>query len=468
MENLTETNLSEELVQQLKASLRGELLRPGDEGYNPARTLWNAMIDRKPALIVRASGVADVIKAVNFARENSLLLSVRSGGHNVTGNAAVDNGLMLDLSKMRSVRVDPLARTAIAQAGCTWGDVDHETQAFGLAVTGGMVSHTGIGGLSLGGGFGLLARKYGMVVDNILSVDIVTADGQYLHASATENEDLFWGVRGGGGNFGVVTAFEYRLHPVGPIITGGMALYPLSQGKELLAFFREYVENAPDDLTMVAAILTAPPAPFVPPDLQGTTMVAIIMCHCGSLEEGAQAAAKLRSFTKPALDMLGPIPYAIQQTLIDEANAFGFQQYNKGEHIKELSDEVIEVLLSQARTISSPLTSLIIFPYFGAPTRVDSSATAYSHRHPCYLLDSLTAWTDTSENERHFAWTRNFHASIRPFSNNEIYVNLLVNEGEERIKQAYPASTYERLVALKNKYDPTNLFRLNQNIKPTV
>lgn len=459
--------LDEATIEQFRSSLHGTLLRPGDDGYDASRRVWNGMIDRKPALIARCTGVADVIAAVNFAREQNLLLAVRGGGHNVAGSAVCDGGLMIDLSPMQGIRVDPARQTARAQAGVTWGTFDRETQAFGLATTGGQVSTTGIAGLTLGGGVGWLMRKYGLVVDNLLSVDLVTAEGQFLTASATEHGDLFWGVRGGGGNFGVVTSFEYQLHPVGPIVVGGMMLYPAAQAKELLHIYREFAAAAPDDLATVVAFLSAPPAPFVPAHLHGAPMIAIAVCHSGSIEDGLRAVEPLRAAAPPTLDLIGPMPYAAVQQLFDAGVPFGLQVYLKSEHLADLSDEVIDTLIAYAATVTSPLTSVILFPLGGAVGRVAEDATAFSHRNVAYDYVIYALWTDPQEAERHIGWTREFADAMHRFSVG-VYVNEMGNEGEERVRAAYRPATYDRLVALKNTYDPTNLFRLNQNIKPTV
>ncbi len=462
-----ETTLDKTTIQEFRASLRGALLRPGDDGYDAARRVWNGMIDRKPALIVPCAGVADVINAVNFARTHNLLVSVRGGGHNVTGNAVCEGGIMIDLSPMKGIRVDPVRRTARAQAGLTWREFDHETQAFGLATTGGQVSSTGIAGLTLGGGVGWLMRTCGLAVDNLLSVDIVTADGRLLTASATENEDLFWGVRGGGGNFGIVTSFEYRLHPIGPLVLGGMLLYPAAQAKELLHFYREFMAGTPNELMALVAFLTAPPAPFVPAHLQGTPMVAIAICYAGSIEEGQRVVEPLRRFGPPALDLLSPMPYTVIQQLFDAANPFGLQVYVKSDHLADLGDEVIDTLVTHAATATSPLSVVILFPLEGVVSRVGEQETAFGHRNTAYDYVIYSMWTDPQESERHIQWTRDFWTAMQPFSTG-VYVNELGNEGEDRVRAAYLPATYERLIALKNRYDPANLFRLNQNIKPTT
>jgi FAD/FMN-containing dehydrogenase len=457
--------LTEETVQQFKHSLRGALLQPGEAGYDEARRVWNGMIDRKPALIARCAGVADVIGGVNFARTHHLLLSVRGGGHNVSGNAVCDGGLMLDLSPMKGIRVDPVRRTAQAQAGMTWGEFDHETQAFGLAVTGGQISTTGIAGLTLGGGIGNLMRKCGLTVDNLLSVDLVTADGRLLTASATENDDLFWGVRGGGGNFGVVTSFEYRLHAVGPMIIGGLALYPAAMAGDLLRFFRDWAGSGPDDLTATLAFLTAPPAPFVPEHLHFKPAVGVLICHAGTLDQGQQTAAALRAFAKPAVDLIGPVPYAAVQQMLDPSGPWGMQVYLKSAHLTGMSDQVIDIIVRHASAMTSPHSVIPISPLGGAVGRVGEQDTAFGHRSTAFDIQIFGAWTDPAEHDRHVTWVRDFSAALRPFAHG-VYVNELGNEGEDRIREAYNPASYERLVALKTKYDPENLFRLNQNIKP--
>jgi FAD/FMN-containing dehydrogenase len=460
------TELDEEAVERLRGELRGPLLRPGADGYDAARRVWNGMIDRKPALIARCAGAADVLAAVNFARAHGLVVAVRGGGHNVTGNAVCDGGLMLDVSPMKGIRVDPVRRTAWAQAGLTWGEFDHETQAFGLATTGGQVSTTGIAGLTLGGGVGNLMRRCGLTIDNLLAVELVTADGRLLTASADEHAELFWGLRGGGGNFGVATAFEYRLHPVGPLVTGGLALYPGARAAAVLRFQREVMATAPDDLTMNVVFLTAPPAPFVPAALHGQPMVAVSLCHAGPLEEGARTVAQLRAFGPPALDLLGPLPYTAQQRLTDAGVPFGQRVYLRSEHLQALSDAAIDTIVARAAGATSPLSFAAVYPLGGAVGRVGEHATAFGHRDTPFDIVIFSIWTDAREDDRHLQWGRAFGAAMRPFSRG-VYVNELGVEGQARVRAAYNPQSYDRLVALKNTYDPTNLFRMNQNITPT-
>jgi FAD/FMN-containing dehydrogenase len=454
-------------VDELRAGLRGALLQPGDPGYDTARRVWNGAIDRKPALIARCAGPGDVLQGVRFARANDLLVSVRGGGHNVTGNAVCDGGLMLDLSPMKGIRVDPARCTVRAQAGVTWRDLDHETQAFGLATTGGQISTTGIAGLTLGGGLGWLMRKCGLVVDNLLSADVVTADGRFLTCSATEHADLFWGLRGGGGNLGLVTSFEYRLHAIGPVVTGGLVLYPAARAAEALAFYRDYMASASDDEMVAFAFQSAPPAPFVPAALHGAPVVAFALCHVGSLDEGRRAIERLRAFGPPLVDLLGPMPYAAVQRMMDDLMPFGRHVYLRSDHLVGLGDDVIATCVEHAGTMTSSLSVAVIVPLGGAVARVGEHDTAFSHRTTPFDIDIFAIWTDPLESDRHLAWGRGFGAALQPFSRG-VYVNEMGSEGDERIRAAYNAENYARLVTLKNTYDPTNFWRMNQNIKPTV
>jgi len=453
----TDMTLDEIAVQAFKAGLRGELLSPTDASFDAARRVWNAMIDKTPALIVRCAGVADVISAVNFARDHDLLLAVRGGGHNVAGKAVCDGGLVIDLSQMKSIRIDPARRTARAEPGLTWGEFDRETQVFGLATTGGAVSTTGIAGLTLGGGVGWLMGQYGLTCDNLLSADIVTADGQLLTASATEHPDLFWALRGGSGNFGVVTSFEYQLHPVGPVLAG-MLLHPLAGAREVLRFYREFTATAPDELTAYASLLTAP---------DGVPMVAIILCYCGPLAEGEQIVEPLRRFGPPVADLLRPMAYVEIQSMLDAAFPPGLQSYWKANQMDDLSDAAIDAIVAHAATVTSPMTAILIEHHHGAMSRVDPNATAFAHRRAPYDFIIFSVWPDPAENDRNIRWTREFWQAMRPFFADGVYVNALSDdEGADRVRAAYGAN-YERLVALKSQYDPANFFRVNQNIAPS-
>ena len=443
-------------VEAFKSDLRGELLTPADIGYDAARTVWNAMMDKRPALIARCAGVADVITCINFTRTHNVLFSVRGGGHNVAGKAACDGGLMIDLSPMRGIRIDPTNRTASAEAGLTWHDLDHETLAFGLATTGGVVSHTGIAGLTLGGGLGWLMAKHGFTCDNLLSADIVTAEGKFLTVSKTHYEDLFWAIRGGGGNFGVVTSFEYQLHPIGSKILGGMVLYPMDRAREVLQFYRAYSANAPDDLTIFAGLLTTP---------DGLPVVAIITGWFGSFAEGTQHLKPLREFGSPLADLIGEIPYKQLQTLFDAAVPFGIRRYWKSGYCVELPDDLLEIMISNMAINPSPLSSVMFFHIHGAAARIGLPETAFTARQKQWDIDIISQWGDAADDEKHIGWARTFWQGIKPFSKG-VYMNHLdADDSASRVRLAY-GQNYKRLVSLKSKYDPGNLFRMNSNIAP--
>jgi FAD/FMN-containing dehydrogenase len=452
--------LEEAPIHAFKARLRGTLLRPGEGGYDAARTVWNGMIDRHPALIARCAGVADVIDAVDFARTHHLLVSVRGGSHNIPGNAVCDGGLMIDLSPMKSIRVDPWRQTVRAEGGVTWGAFDHETQAFGLATTGGTDAMTGIAGITLGGGLGWLAGKYGLACDNLLAVDLVTADGRYLTARATEHADLFWGVRGGGGNFGVVTSFEYRLHPVGPVLAGPV-LYPFAQARDILRFYRDFSRALPDEANTVCLLATSP---------EGLPVVVIGVCYNGALDTGEQLLQPLRIVSPPLVDQIRPMPYTEIQRLVGSMLYSGDRNYIKSSFMEHISDDAIDTLIEHFATVPSPLTQVFFQRLGNAANRVRPEATAFSHRAALCELGCLSVWRDPAADDVNIRWTRAVAEAMRPFTTGRDYVNQMgqeADEGAERIRAAYGA-TYDRLVALKNTYDPTNLFRLNPNIKPTV
>jgi FAD/FMN-containing dehydrogenase len=464
--------LEQNAIDDFATRLHGELLTPEAPDYDQARRLWNGMIDRRPALIARCSGVADIIEAVNFARNHDLQVAVRGGAHNVAGLATCDDGLMIDLSALKGIRVDPMAQTASTQPGVLWGELDRETQIFGLATPGGFVSTTGIAGLTLGGGFGWLSRRYGLTVDNLLSIDLVTADGRFLTASEEENPDLFWGVRGGGGNFGVATSFHYRLHPVGPMVIAGLVLYPMEQAAEVLRFYREFSAAAPDALGTMALLRHAPPAPFLPVEIHGKPVVGIVVCYAGSLTEGEDLVRPLKEFAPggepPLVDTIDPISYSVHQAIFDGGLPHGNQYYWKSEYLPGISDKTIETILKHTQQISSPLTNVLLFQLGGAVSRVGDGETAAGNRAAGYVLNIASAWTDPGESECHIAWTRDFWWAMHPFGTGGVYVNFLSqDEGQERVRAAY-GPNHARLVELKNKYDPTNLFRMNQNIQPTV
>lgn len=446
-------------IEQLEERVRGQILCPGQPGYDDARTIWNAMIDRRPAVIVRCAGASDVIAAVQFAREHELRISVRGGGHNVAGSSLIDDGLMIDLSQMKSIRVDPAGRTARVEPGVRWGELDAEAQAFGLATVGGTVKTTGIAGLTLGGGFGWLTGKHGMTIDNLLSADVVTADGQLVHASETEHPDLFWALRGAGANFGIVTSFEYRLHPVGPLILGGMVIYPIEQLREMLRFYRDFAPSAPDELTVYAAAVTTP---------DGMPAAALALCYCGDLEAGNRVIEPVRAFGQPIVDALGPMPYMAQQELLSRVFPDGRQNYWKAGLTATLTDEAIETIAEYAPRVPSPLTAIVIAGSGGAAARVAPDAMAYFHRSAIYNLMILSHWEDPADNDRNVSWTREFFEAVQPHLSGGVYVNDLNDprdEGDARVRAAY-GGNYARLAALKAQYDPTNFFRQNQNIPP--
>jgi FAD/FMN-containing dehydrogenase len=451
--------IEEAAVADFAAGLRGPLLRPGEAGYDQARVVWNGMIDRRPALIARCAGVADIIAAVRFARTHGVLVSVKGGGHNITGNAVCEGGLMIDLSPMKSVRVDLAKRTARAEAGLTWGEFNRETQAFGLATTGGVVSTTGIAGLTLGGGLGWMMGKHGLSCDNLLSADIVTAGGEFLTASATEHPDLFWGLRGGGGNFGIVTSFEYQLHPVGPVLAG-MVIHPIDQAREVLRFYRDFARGCPDEMLAAASLMTSP---------EGAPVAVIIVSYIGDIAKGEALVAPLRKFGSPLADTIAPTSYAQLNTLFDAAVPYGgVQRYWKSSFLKELGDDLIEVFIERSAKFLSPMSMVLFFHMHGAATRADPNGTAFGLRDDQWDYDVISQWNDPAEAPGHIQWTRNFWNAVEPFATGEVYVNHLdAEEGTTRIRAAY-GRNYDRLVALKNRYDPTNLFRLNQNIKPSV
>jgi FAD/FMN-containing dehydrogenase len=449
--------LEEAAVQEFASNLRGELLRPEDDGYDVARAVFNGMIDRHPALIARCAGLADVIRGVNFARTHNLGLSVRGGGHSVAGNAVCDGGVMLDLSSMKGMRVDPVRQTAEAQAGLTLGEFDLETQELGLATTLGVVSMTGIAGLTLGGGLGWLNGKYGLACDNLISADVVTADGRLLTASAAENEDLFWGIRGGSGNFGVVTSFEYQLHRVGTVLAGGLS-YPMAKAGEVLRFYHEFASECPDELSTVASLGISP---------DGSLVVSVAVCYCGAIEEGEHVLRPLREFGSPLEDGIQPMAYRTLQSAPDAGFPFGRQHYWKSSYLNHLSDEAIDVMVRFVGEMPSPISGVGLQQMHGAASRVAPAATAFPHRDEHYDFLILSQWADPADSAKNIEWTRAFFDAMQPFFERGVYVNNLGEEGEDRVQAAYGAN-YDRLLALKNKYDPTNLFGFNQNIKPTA
>lgn len=466
MTESSDVRLDDPAVEQLRKDFAGPLLRPSDDRYEEARAIWNGAIRNRPALIARCTGAADVLAALRFARDRGLEISVRGGGHAVAGHALCEGGVLIDLSPMTSVRADPASRKAHAGGGALWRHVDRETQAFGLAVTGGIVSHTGIGGLTLGGGIGHLMRRHGLTIDNLLSCDVVTADGRLVVASEEAHEDLFWGLRGGGGNFGIVTSFKYKVHPLGPTVLAGMLLYPLNEAAEVLAHFRDYVAGAPDEVGILGNLRLAPPLPVVPPELHGKPVVAIVVCYAGDLHDGEKEFDGLRGFKTPALDAIAPKPYLAHQTMFDAALPHGRGYYWKSCALPPLTDAMINVLIRQSEKITSPFSTMPIFTLGGAVARVPEDATAFSNRNAQHNLNIVGAWAiDDPQPERHIAWVRETWEAMQPFASG-LYVNFMSDEPADRVRAVYGPDKYDRLVTLKRRYDPENVFRHNQNIPP--
>jgi FAD/FMN-containing dehydrogenase len=454
-------------VEAFAAGVRGRVLVSGDVGYEEARAIWNGLIDRRPALIVQCTGAADVVDSVNFAREHDLLLSIRAGGHNVAGNAVNDGGLMIDLSAMRGVRVDPSTQTVRVQGGATLGDLDRETHLFGLAVPAGVVSTTGVAGLTLHGGTGHLRRKHGLSIDSLLSVDIVTADGQMRTASATENEDLFWAVRGAGSNFGVVTSFEFQAHPVGPMVMVGAIFYPFDDAPALLRAWRDYVTTAPEELSSIVLLWTVPPGEAFPAEHHGKPVVVVAACYSGSVEEGDPVVQPLRELAQPLIDVSGPWPWLGLQSGFDALFPKGAFYYWKSRALAALTDEAIEVIADYGARRPSPLTDIVVWHQGGAMSRVGETDTAYGGRDAAFLVTGEASWDDPALNEEAIGWGRAFWGAIGLHSTGGMYLNFagLGEEKEALVKAGYGLN-FERLTALKAKYDPTNLFRMNLNIPP--
>jgi len=451
------SNVDDAAVRAFAASVRGAVIGPGDARYDSARWVFNAMVDRRPALIVRCAEAKDVIRGVEFARTHGLPLAVRGGGHGVAGNAVCDGGVMLDLSTLKGIRVDPTRRTAVAEPGLTLGEFDRATQAHGLATTLGVVSVTGIAGLTLGGGIGWLNGKHGLACDNLLAAEVVTADGRLLTASATENEDLFWGLRGGGGNFGVVTSFTYQLHPIGPVLAGGVTFSP-GRIREAVRFYHQFASACPDELSTVGSLGR---------DVDGHPIFSVGVCYSGPLVDGERVLGPLRSFDPLSVDTVGPMSYCALQSGNDAAFPPGRQHYWKASFLQDLSDDAIEVLVSFVAGMPSRFSSVGLQHMGGVASRVDPGATAFVHRARQYDFLILSQWADPSDAARNLAWTRDFFETMQPFLERGVYANDLGEEGEDRVRAAYGAN-YPRLAELKAKYDPTNLFRLNQNVRPTV
>jgi FAD/FMN-containing dehydrogenase len=452
---------------ELRTHFRGALLRPGEEGYDEARRIWNGAIDRRPALIARCAGADDVAEALRFARERNLLVSVRGGGHAVAGHAVCDGGVMIDLSLMKAVSVDPAARIARAAGGALWSDFDLATQRHGLATTGGIISHTGIGGLTLGGGLGHLMRKHGLTVDNLRAVDLVTAEGERMCVDAAGDPELFWGLRGGGGNFGIATALEYDLHSVGPIVLGGPMFWPLSDGPEVMRFLRDFAPDAPDELGISLVLRLAPPMPFLSPDQYGKPVFGLLLVWSGDIGEGMKAVAPLAAIGKPLANVVRPVPYLALQSMLDGSAPHGNHYYWKSHRLPELSDAVIDALVGSVETLTSPFSQLSGWALGGAASRVDPGATAVGPREVGFEVNLNAVWPAADpDGERHVAWVRERWDALRPYGTG-VYANFLSDEGAAGVRSAY-GDRLERLTAIKNRYDPANVFRMNANIPPSA
>ena len=450
---------------ELKMDLAGELILPPDPGYDEARAVWNAMIDKRPAMIVRCAGTADVVRAVNYARDYHMLVSVRGGGHNVAGSAVNDGGMVIDMSRMKAVRVDAHARHAVVEAGALLCDVDRATQEHGLATPFGVNSTTGVAGLTLGGGFGWLSRKYGMTVDNLVAAEVVTAQGEIVHVSRDQHPDMFWALRGGSGNFGVVTRFEFQLHDVGPNVLSGLIVYPMSQAKSVLRKYRALVELAPEELTAWAILRNAPPLPFLPEAVHGQGVLVLAFMYAGDPSRGEALVEPLRTLGSPVGEHTGVQPYTAWQQAFDPLLAAGARNYWKSHNFAQLDDDLFDVLIDSATTLPSPHCEIFLASIGGATSRPAANATAYSHRDARYVINVHARWETAAEDERCIAWAREFYRAGARFSTGGVYVNFQSEDEKERVRAAY-GSNYDRLARVKRACDPGNLFRVNQNILP--
>jgi FAD/FMN-containing dehydrogenase len=457
--------ISREAVAALRGKLRDTLALPGEDGYDAARTIWNAMIDRRPGLVVRCEGAADVIHAVKLARDERLLIAVRSGGHNIAGNAVCDGGLLIDLSLMKSVRVDPASGTARVEPGATLADFDKETQAYGLATPLGINSTTGIAGLALGGGFGWTTRKFGLTIDNLVSADVVTADANLIRASENQNPDLFWALQGGGGNFGVVTSFEFKLHPLGPEVLSGLIVHPLDKAAELLPEYRRIANEAPDELTIWAVMRKAPPLPFLPVAWHGKEVLIFAACYSGDIKEGMEAVKALRALGRPIADVISPHPFTGWQAAFDLLLTSGARNYWKSHDFTDLPDTAIKVILDAVRTLPSPECEVFIAHVGGTMARVAANATAWPNRDAHFVMNAHARWRDKAEDSACVSWARRLFEATAPFASGSVYVNFMPDDENDRVEKAY-GSNYRRLTEIKRRYDPDNLFRMNQNIRP--
>jgi FAD/FMN-containing dehydrogenase len=459
------TNMKNEVVDAFRTTLRGPVLLSGDPGYDDARAVWNAMIDRRPGLIARCRGTADVVAAVNFARDNGLPLAVRGGGHNIAGSAVCADGLVIDLSGMRDVHVDPRARLAWVSGGALLADVDHETQSCGLAVPLGINSTTGAAGLTLGGGFGWLSRMHGLAVDNLVGAEVVTADGKRHWASAQDEPDLFWAIRGGGGNFGVVTLFQFALHPVGPEVTAGLVVFPAAQGREVMRRYRDFVDTLPDQVSVWAVLRKAPPLPFLAPEVHGTDIIALAFFSPQAADAVAPMIDKVRGFGQAVGEHVGAMPYTAWQKAFDPLLAPGARNYWKSHNFTHLSDDALEVVLRYAGTVPTPQCEIFLGLIGGMANSFPPETTAYPHRNVQFAMNVHGRWTDAADDDKVVSWAREFFTAAAPHAAGSVYINFLTQDESSRIREAY-GPNYQRLVDIKQRYDPDNLFRLNHNIRP--
>lgn len=461
------TTMKSDVIDDFKSRLRGQLIQPNDAGYDEARKIWNAMIDKKPGMIVHCAGAADVMASVAFARDHDLLLAIRGGGHNIAGSALCDGGLVIDLSGMRSVRIDPDQRRAWVEGGATLADVDHEAQAFGLATPLGINSTTGVGGLTLGGGFGWLSRTLGLAVDNLVSADIITADARRLKVSASNEPDLFWAIRGGGGNFGVVTSFEFQLHPVGPQITAGLIVYPFEQARQVLTQYRDYVKRMPAELAVWSVLRKAPPLPFLPASVHGENVVVLAVFSPLKQDDIMDAIEPLRAFGQAVGEHLGTMPYTAWEQAFDPLLTPGARNYWKSHNLTELSDDAVDTLIRYAGTLPSPQCEIFLGLLGGKASEPAPDATAYPHRNALYAMNVHARWSEPSDDEACISWSRELFSAMAPHAAGSVYINFMTQEEGARISEAYGAN-YERLAQIKKRYDPHNLFRSNQNIRPSA
>jgi FAD/FMN-containing dehydrogenase len=467
---MSQLAIDDATIEGLRSAVGGQVVTPEDTGYDELRKVWNGMIDAHPALIVRCQSTNDVVAAVNFGREHDLIVSVRGGAHSTPGYSTCDGGIVIDLQPMNGVQIDPAAATARVQGGAKWADLDGATQEHGLAVTGGRVSDTGVGGLALGSGSGWLERPYGATCESLRSAEVVTADGSVVRASADDNPDLFWGLKGGGGNFGAVTEFEFDLHPVGPIVMGGMLAFPRQQAREIIRAYRDFIEQAPKEVCGGLALITAPPEDFVPEEARGKPAVGIIFCYVGPPEEGEQQLQKLlEDLPEPVLKMVQPMPYAALQQMLDAGNPHGIREYFKVDYLSSLPDDAIDIIVEHAEQLPMPFGQLILGPMGGAVGHTDDSSRALTIPYAPWAYFCLSMWMDPAEDERNRAWAREFAEKMRAFGVGKALPNFIEpDEGNPRLRASYGEDKYERLVELKNKWDPGNLFRLNLNIEPTA